>query len=152
MDKEAIMRQFYPDRNCLLLLRGLIFAATALLFAVILYFSSSIQFTAISGCILAAIDFLLNFVYLPLYFSSLKYTATNSELIMRSGVFFHRCQSVRYSSIQYASIIKTPFSLYTGLNFAVFYVFGGSMRLMFLKNDDMNEILRISGVSSGEEV
>ena len=91
------------------------------------------------------------FVYLPLYFSSIKYTATETEIMKSSGVFIKTHQSVRYSSVQYTSVISSPFSQYTGLNFIVFFVYGGQLRLLFLKQSDAQEILRFSCSTVGEE-
>ncbi len=144
------MRHFYPDKRCINVLRIIIAAVGLAAFAVIKYYVRIEKAEVISGMIIAAVCFAVMFVYLPLYFSLLKYTATDSEIIRTSGVFIRLHQSVHYSSIQYATVIKTFLSGYTGLNFIIFFVFGGRFRLMFLSRDDMDEILRLSGSVCGK--
>ncbi|MBQ6212768.1 MAG: PH domain-containing protein, partial [Ruminococcus sp.] len=85
------------------------------------------------------------FIHLPMYFSSIKYSATETEVSKSSGVFIKVHQSVRYSSIQYTTIISSPFSQYTGFNFIIFFVYGGQLRLLFLKQSDAQEIIKLSG-------
>jgi membrane protein YdbS with pleckstrin-like domain len=85
------------------------------------------------------------FIHLPLYFSSISYTATETEIMKSSGVFFKVHQSIRYSSIQYTTVVTSPFSQYTGFNFIIFFVYGGQLRLLFLKQSDAKEIIRMSG-------
>lgn len=147
--KGEYMRHFYPDRRCISVLRAVILSIGLVIFAVIRYYVRSEKAVFISGAIIAGICFAVMFVYLPLYFSTLKYTATDKEIIRSSGVFIRLNQSVSYSSIQYTTVINTIFSRFTGLNFMIFFVFGGRFRLMFLSSEDMEDILRLSG-SSGK--
>ena len=65
------------------------------------------------------------FVYLPLYFSSLSFDTTENEITKHSGVYFRSHQSVLYSTVQYTTVVTTPLSQYTGLNFVIFFVYGG---------------------------
>ncbi len=85
------------------------------------------------------------FVHLPMYFNSISYTATDTEVMKSSGVFFKVHQSIRYSSIQYTTVVSSPFSQYTGFNFIIFFVYGGQLRLLFLKQSDAKEIIELSG-------
>jgi membrane protein YdbS with pleckstrin-like domain len=85
------------------------------------------------------------FVHLPMYFNSISYTATDTEVMKSSGVFFKVHQSIRYTSIQYTTVVSTPFSQYTGFNFIIFFVYGGQLRLLFLKQPDAKEIIELSG-------
>ena len=144
------MRHFYPDKRCINVLRTAIAAIGLIIFAVIKYYVRTEKAELIAGSIIAVL-FAVMFIYLPLYFASLKYTATDTEIIRTSGVFIRFHQSVHYSSIQYATVIKTFFSRYTGLNFMIFFVFGGRFRLMFLSREDIDEILRLSGSVCGKE-
>ena len=144
------MRHFYPDKRCINVLRSVITAAGLVIFAAVKYYVRSEKAELIAGLIILFCIAVI-FVYLPFYFASLKYTATDAEIIRTSGVFIRFHQSVHYSSIQYAAVIKTLFSRYTGLNFMIFFVFGGRFRLMFLSRDDIDEILRLSGSVCGKE-
>ena len=145
------MKHYYPDKACLTTLRIIIIFSVIILLGLVRYFIPA-KFLVLSITIaVAVIAFFVMFVYLPLYFSSIKYTATETEIMKSSGVFIKTHQSVRYSSVQYTSVISSPFSQYTGLNFIVFFVYGGQLRLLFLKQSDAQEILRFSCSTVGEE-
>ena len=145
------MKHYYPDKGCLTTLRIIIIFSVIILLGLVRYFIPA-KFLVLSFTIaVAVIAFFVMFVYLPLYFSSIKYTATETEIMKSSGVFIKTHQSVRYSSVQYTSVISSPFSQYTGLNFIVFFVYGGQLRLLFLKQSDAQEILRFSCSTVGEE-
>lgn len=145
------MKHYYPDKGCLTMLRIIIIFSVIILLGLVRYFIPA-KFLVLSITIaVAVIAFFVMFVYLPLYFSSIKYTATETEIMKSSGVFIKTHQSVRYSSVQYTSVISSPFSQYTGLNFIVFFVYGGQLRLLFLKQSDAQEILRFSCSTVGEE-
>ena len=145
------MKHYYPDKGCLTTLMIIIIFSVIILLGLVRYFIPA-KFLVLSITIaVAVIAFFVMFVYLPLYFSSIKYTATETEIMKSSGVFIKTHQSVRYSSVQYTSVISSPFSQYTGLNFIVFFVYGGQLRLLFLKQSDAQEILRFSCSTVGEE-
>lgn len=144
------MRRFYPDKKCINVLRTVLAAVGLVIFAAIKYYVRSRKAELVAGLVILFCIAVI-FVYIPLYFATLKYTATDTEIIRTSGVFIKFHQSVHYSSIQYATVIKTFLSRYTGLNFMIFFVFGGRFRLMFLSRDDIDEILRLSGSVCGKE-
>ncbi|WP_303835820.1 PH domain-containing protein [Ruminococcus flavefaciens] len=139
------MKQYVPDRHCLSTLRILITAAVGIISAAAKYFipfDNIVFIIVVSTVSIACFEM---FIHLPMYFSSIKYTATETEVMKSSGVFIKVHQSVRYSSIQYTTIISSPFSQYTGFNFIIFFVYGGQLRLLFLKQSDAKEILELSG-------
>lgn len=146
------MKHFYPDNNSLTVLRMIITIFILTIIAAMKYYIPSAKFVIITGIILAAIGFIIMFVYLPIYFSSIKYIVTDSEITKTCGVFIKTHQTVRFSSIQYTTIIRTPFSKYTGLNIIIFFVFGGQLRLTFIGYNDMLEILKLTGSVSGKEI
>ncbi|MCQ2490748.1 MAG: PH domain-containing protein [Ruminococcus sp.] len=144
------MRSFKPDRHALLTLRLAIAALSLLLLcAVRIYITMDIVLLIISIAILT-IDIFFICIYLPLYFRSLSFDATDKEITKHSGVYFRSHQSVLYSTVQYTTVVTTPFSQYTGLNFVVLYVYGGQLRLMFLKQEDAMYVLRRTGASEKE--
>ncbi len=145
------MKQYFPDKNCLTTLRIIILFIVVIILGAARYFIPVKLVDLIITIVVAASAFFVMFIYLPLYFSSIKYTANDTEIMKSSGVFIKVHQSVRYSSVQYTSVISSPFSQYTGLNFIIFFVYGGQFRLLFLKQSDAQEILRLSGSISGEE-
>lgn len=144
------MRSFKPDNHALLTLRILIAAASLLLFiAVRIYIPLDIVL-AIIGIAIISVDIFFICVYLPLYFKSLSYDTTDTEITKHSGVYFISHQSVLYSTVQYTTVVTTPFSQYTGLNFVIFFVYGGQLRLLFLKQEDALYILRKAGAPEKE--
>lgn len=146
------MKQYAPDRRCLTTMRLLITAAAIIILAAVRYFVPSEKIVVITVAAVISVAFLEMFVHLPLYFSSIKYTATETEVTKSSGVFIKVHQSVRYSSIQYTTFISSYLSNYTGFNFIIFFVYGGQLRLLFLKKSDAEEIVAMSGgVSSKGE-
>lgn len=139
------MRHFYPDKKSVRLLQIIISAIGFILYLTAKHYISSKETLLILGTIIVSLCICIMFIYLPLYFSSLKYIVTDTEIIRTGGVFIKVHQSVLFSSIQYATVVKTFLSGYTGLNFIIFFVFGGRFRLMFLSRNDIDEILRLSG-------
>ena len=139
------MRHFYPDKNSVRLLQIIISAIGFILFLTAKHYIHSKSTLLILGTIIVSLCIFIMFIYLPLYFSSLKYIVTDTEIIRTGGVFIKVHQSVLFSSIQYVTVIKTFLSGYTGFNFIIFFVFGGRFRLMFLSRNDTDEILRLSG-------
>ncbi len=146
------MKRFYPDNNALTVLRMVIIVLILTVIALIKYYIPSSKFVLTAGIILAAIGFIIMFVYLPLYFSSIKYIVNDSEITKSCGVFIKSHQTVKCSSIQYTTVIRTSLSKYTGLNIVIFFVFGGQLRLMFVGYNDMLEILKLTGSVSGKEI
>lgn len=139
------MKQFYPDRHCLTTMRLLITAAVVIILFAIRYFIPADKIVMLSIIVIIAIACFEMFVHLPMFFNSISYSATSTEVTKSSGVFIKVHQSVRYSSIQYTTVISNPFSQYTGFNFIIFFVYGGQLRLLFLKQADAQEIIRLSG-------
>lgn len=139
------MRHFIPNKNCLMMLRAAVIVADIILLTAVKLFIHVRLVYIIATAAISLLGLLIAFIYLPLYFSSVEYIATNSEIIKKSGVFFKMQQSVQFSSVQYSTLICTPFSRYTGINILIFYVYGGRLRLMFLNKHDACEILSFSG-------
>lgn len=135
------MKNYLPDRNCLFTLRLIITAVSVVLILAVKYFFTVDLLVMLISTIIGAGAFFVMFAYLPMYLESLKYTLTESEIIASGGVIMQIHKSVKYSSIQYTNVITTPFSQYTGLNFIVCFVYGGSLRMLFLNHSDAKEIL-----------
>lgn len=146
------MKRFYPDNNALTVLRMIITILILTVIALMKYYIPSSRFVLIAGTILAAVGFIIMFAYLPLYFSSIRYIVTDSEITKKCGVFIKSHQTVKCSSIQYTTVIRTPLSKHTGLNIVIFFVFGGQLRLTFVGYNDMIEILKLTGSVSGKEI
>lgn len=135
------MKTYRPDRNGLITLRIAIFAASLILFAVVRYYIPVDIIVFITTIAIVTADIFFVFIYLPLYFRSLSYSSDGNEITRHSGVIIKKHQTVQYSAVQYITIITTPLAQYTGLNFIVFFVYGGQMQLAFLDQKDAKEIL-----------
>lgn len=137
------MKNYLPDKNCLVTLRIIITFISLILLIAVRYFITAKILVILISTIIGAAAFFIMFAYLPLFIKSIRYTVTENEIIKSSGVIMRFHQSVHYSSIQYTNIITTPFSQYTGLNFIVCFVYGGQLRLLFLNHRDAREILKL---------
>lgn len=135
------MKNYLPDKSCLMTLRILITFVSLILILAVSYFITVRILIILIDTIIGAGAFFIMFAYLPLFLKSVHYTVTDTEIIKSSGVMIKLHQSVQYSSIQYVNVITTPFSQYTGLNFIVCFVYGGQLRLVFLNHNDAREIL-----------
>lgn len=136
------MKRYYADRTGLNVLRILMFIVTAIVafltyryLSFIPIFMWSIMLVFITICFFVAV------IYLPLYFKSVNYYATDRKIIKHSGVFYKTNQVMRFDSIQYTTVISTLFSKKTGFNFVMLNAFGGRMILTFLKQRDLEEIM-----------
>ncbi|MDE5619224.1 MAG: PH domain-containing protein [Ruminococcus sp.] len=137
------MKNYLPDKNCLVTLRIIITFISLILLIAVRYFITAKILVILISTIIGAAAFFIMFAYLPLFIKSVRYTVTENEIIKSSGVIMRFHQSVHYSSIQYTNIITTPFSQYTGLNFIICFVYGGQIRLLFLNHKDAREILKL---------
>ena len=126
-------------------MRIMITALAVIIIAAVRYFIPIDKIVFYSTLIVILTACVEMFVHLPMYFNSISYTATDTEVMKSSGVFFKVHQSIRYTSIQYTTVVSSPFSQYTGFNFIIFFVYGGQLRLLFLKQSDAKEIIELSG-------
>lgn len=139
------MKNFKPERKALNALRIIILIVSVVLIGGLkIYIPVDIVFMIFAVAIVMT-DIVMIFIYLPIYFSSLSYDMTDEKIVKHSGVFFKSHQSIRFSTVQYSTVVTTPLSNKTGLNFVVLFVYGGNLRLVFLKEDDAMEILRRCG-------
>ena len=136
------MKRYYADRTGLNVLRILMFIVTAIVaFLTYRYLSFIPIFMWIIMLVFITICFFVAVIYLPLYFKSVNYYATDRKIIKHSGVFYKTNQVMRFDSIQYTTVISTLFSKKTGFNFVMLNAFGGRMILTFLKQRDLEEIM-----------
>ena len=146
------MKKYQPDRHGLISVRIL-----TTLFSVILSIISNIYVISefllfIVIIFIVTISIFVMFVYFPLYFSSLAYETTSTEVIKHSGVIVRSHQAIRFDSIQYTTVVSSPLSQYTGFNFVIFFIYGGQLRLDFLSRQDTIEILKSTRTSGMREV
>jgi len=149
--QEETMRHYRPDRAGLSTLRLLILAFTAGIIIAVNYFVP-IRFPAlVADLCIAGVSLLVTLIYLPLFFSTINYTVSDTEITCSSGVFIKYHQTIKIAAVQYTAVVTTPLSGLTGLNFAVFFVYGGRMQFYFLSKKDISEILALTGTGGEPE-
>lgn len=144
------MKKFKPDKNALLTMRIIILTISLLLILAVRIYIPITVIVLIIAAAFGTVDIFLIFVYLPLYFSSVCYDLTEDMITRHGGAFVKSHKSVRISKIQYTTVVTTPFSQYTSLNFVILFVYGGQLRMLFLDLDDAMEVLKITGEVKGE--
>ncbi len=146
------MKEYFPDKRSLATIKAVLILAASGITSVAMYFIPVRLIAVLISAASIILGLILSFVYYPLLFRSMKYIVTDTEIIRSSGVFIKTHQSIRFSAVQYTAAVSTPFSKYTGLNFIVFFVYGGQERLLFLKWTDAEEILRKASGLDREEM
>lgn len=137
------MKKYYADRTCLNLLRVFLFTITLCIIIAIKYYLQSFpRFMWLSILVLAVLYLAVGIIWLPLYFSRACYMVSSREVIRCSGFFFQVKQFMKVEAIQYVTLVKTPFSRLTGLNFVIINALGGNLLLLFLSRGDAEEIER----------
>ena len=144
------MKDYYPDKRSLWAIKLLTIPLVAAIWAaagIFIPFDTIVNIVRTAAVIIGGV---FSFIYCPLLFRSLKYTVTDSEVKRSGGVFIKKFQSVRYSSVQYITTARSFLSQYTGLNFIVYFVYGGQLRLLFLSRSDADEIMASAPLSRAE--
>ncbi len=93
----------------------------------------------LTGILILAALLLSTLIY-PMWFCTLRYTVSDTHITKTCGIFFVREQSMRTDALQFSSIIRTPRSDRTGLNFIPLHAYGGTVFLLFLRLEDALEI------------
>lgn len=146
------MKEIRPDKHALLSVRIIVLAFALLVTgAAKIYIPVDIIVIIIGIAVLTALIF-FDCIYLPLYFANLHYETDGKIITKYSGVVFRTNKSIRFSTVQYTAVVTTPLSKLTGLNFAVLFVYGGQLRLIFLNHSDCTEIIRLASENGKEGV
>ena len=103
--------------------------------------------------VVCALAFLMDFILMPLYFSRTSYTLDKNSISKKGGLLFTKKQTMKLSSVQYYTSIKTPLSSFTSLNFVIIHALGGVVILHYLSNTDIKDVENILSESlKGNEV
>ena len=133
--------EYKPDKRAPRTLRVLIVLISLVLIAIVRFYVPVDILDVIFGTAICTVAIFFMYIYIPLYFKSLRYTAADNGLTRTAGVFLKSYQTVRFSAVQYYTRVTTPLSRITGLNFIVLYVYGGQFQLLYLSHDDVEEII-----------
>ncbi len=136
------LKEYHADKSAMKLLQTLIFLLSTIL--TVLSLLCYLHFQLIPFLILMILfistGILVNLIFLPLYFKNLYYQITANQISIRRGIFLRREQSIRLQTVQYIQLITGPFDGKFGLNFIILYVYGGSMMLFFMHQNDRQEL------------
>lgn len=152
------MKKYYADRRSLNILRVITFILLIVIAIGLKYLLYRLElmfpdyFKADKNTIpeiviwavmaLAAAAYILYIlIFLPLWYNSVKYCVTDTDLISVSGVFFKSTHYMKISAVQYATLISAPLAKHSGFNFIVFSAHGGRMTFIFLSQKDAEEII-----------
>lgn len=135
------MRHYRPDKRCLRAIQIFIAVLGIFFTAPIAYISSFSKISAVAGLIIMTVASLTVTLYLPLHFNSIKYTATDLEFTVTKGVFIKRKQTIKFSSIQYTTVISFPLPKLASFNSVIFFVYGGKLKVSYLSVSDLREII-----------
>lgn len=144
------MKKIFPDGNAGTFLKIVIFVIVLLIVCAVWLFIP--VYALWITIILAAVSIILDCIYIPLYFRNLRYEMDGERIIRYSGVFFRSIKTAEFSAVRYTTLLTTPFSKHTGLNFAVLFLYGGRLRLSFLSESDVREIIAIASASGREKI
>lgn len=152
------MKKYYADRRSLNILRAITFILLIvisiglkyLLYRLELMFPDyfkTVENTVpeivirIVMALFASVYILYIIIFLPLWYNSVRYCVTDTDLISVSGVFFKSTHYMKISAVQYATLISAPLAKHSGFNFIVFSAHGGRMTFIFLSQKDAEEIM-----------
>lgn len=90
-----------------------------------------------------SLAFIGDFILLPVWFLKTSYSINEKMISKKSGLFFNTTQFMKAQSVQYVSVIKTPFSKITSLNFIIVHALGGVLVLQFLSKDETDELEKL---------
>lgn len=136
------MKTFYSDKTPLIILRVLLFILCAVPIVVSVTVFPRLPVVVWSAVFVFVTLFMwIGFLYLPCYFARLRVFLSPAEVIVVSGAVNSTRKLMRMGAVQYFTLVKTPFSHTTGLNFVILHGLGGRMLLPCLSFADAEEIL-----------
>ncbi len=104
------------SKKALLVWEIVSFAVYIVLTALAFIFLSSEPFLrAIILFTILCICILYSFIYLPLYYKSIRYSTDKDNIVLQKGVFFHQTQIMQKNKIVFASVIRDPATIFFGI-------------------------------------
>lgn len=138
------MKKYFMDRTGINILRVLMFGANIILISISYTFLKVIPILMWALiCLFIAGFIFFGLIWLPLLFTRTYFCVSNFQIICNTGFFIRKKQIMKMNAVQYATIITTPFSKITGINFLIANALGGNILLTLISKNDAEEILRI---------
>ncbi len=138
------MKQYTADCHAQYILQVAVPIAALILILLLWYFLPFLPHWLlwVITVVLAAAAAVLSACFLPLWFGSVSYTISETHITKHCGIIFMQEQTMRTQALQYSTILHTPFSAKSGLNFIPLHAYGGTIYLAFLRKQDAEEIQR----------
>lgn len=144
------MKKYLADKTCANILRVVALLVSIALIFVVWYYLRPIPILMwILASVFAAVYILAGAIWLPLFLKTLVYNISPDEIVVNSGVIFRNKVIMKTSAVRHITLVTTPFSKATGLNFVIVNVMGGNAILSFISWKDCEKILRtLRGICS----
>ncbi|MBQ9957259.1 MAG: hypothetical protein IJO99_06820 [Ruminococcus sp.] len=143
------MKRFYAHKGAEAVLSVISAILAVALIVLIRFVSRNRTVILTAGTAIAVMGVLLIFVYFPLYFSSVRYTLTETELLSERGVIIRRKSAIRLSSVQSYTMYIPRRAVLSGLSLVLLNVYGGTLALPFMKKSDIEELILHIEAESG---
>lgn len=134
------MKKYGADKKAVFILSAMSILITVGIIIVILRFMYifPILMQVLVGVCLVALVF--GIFWMVSYFRGVSYTISPEEITRTAGVFFRKRQIMKPAAVQYITLVTTPFSAVSGLNFVIVNALGGNLLLLFLAKKDALEL------------
>ncbi len=137
------MREFKPHKKTLLLWQIRIALIWITLSAVCNIFLGEAEFFPAIISIISALFVVIDFLYLPKYFSVCKIKCLKQAVVVEKGVIFKYCHILPFSRLIFSQTINTPLSKAFGLTALTLKAARSYVFIPELKQSEANEILEI---------
>lgn len=139
--RRIYLRKYYADQTCMNLIRTITFIVLLLLSWASWYYLR--PFPMIMWILLAIfliVYVIMGMIWLPLWFKRLTFCLSPQELVYNCGLIICSRRIMKVDAIQFVTLVTTPFSKHTGLNFILISALGGSLLLPFLSYADAKTV------------
>lgn len=137
-------RKYYADKTCKTILRVVALLVTITIICLVRAYLAGYPVLMWGLIILFGSVYILGgAIWLPLFLRSLVYHVSPTEVIVCSGVIYRNRMIMKMSAVRHVSVVKTPFSKATGMNFVILSATGGSVIMPFLSIGDMTRITEL---------
>lgn len=93
--------------------------------------------------VFAAAYIIFALIFLRIWQKTLSYALTPDCIISDTGFFIRTRQIMKYSSVQYVSLVSMPFSRISSFNFVIVSALGGRLIMMFLSDSDAKSVVEL---------
>ncbi len=143
------MKRFYAHKSAAAVISVISAIISVVLMVVIRFVFRSRTVILTAGTAIAVLTLMFTLIYIPLYFSLVKYTLTETELLSERGVIIRRKSAIRLSCVQSYTLYIPKRAFLSGLSVVLLNVYGGTLAVLFLKRSDIEELILHIEAESG---